>query len=88
MGEVMGRAPVWPLALAWVRCGPELYLLQRSTLSCTSLSQFLILFLAVFLFPSVFSSYTVRARYSVFRYIRPICINALFLPDPFLPILI
>ncbi len=40
------------------------------------------------LFPSVFSSYTVQARYSVSVYVRPVCINALFVPEPFLLTLI
>ncbi len=88
--EVMGRAPVEaPLpTLAWVRCGSELYLPPRTMPPCVSLFQFLVLFLAVFLFPSVFSSHTIQARYSISVYIRPICINALFVPEPFLPSLI
>jgi hypothetical protein len=85
VGEVVRRAPVWPPALAWVRCGPELYLLAVTAV-CTSTV------------PGPFSSQSsfsfrflelcLQARYSVSVYIRPICINALFVPEPFLPTLV
>jgi hypothetical protein len=74
--------------LAWVRCGSEFYL-AVVTASCIFLLQFLVFvrFLAVSFFLP-FSSYTVQARYSGSVYVRPVCINALFVPEPFLPTLI
>ncbi len=49
---------------------------------------FLVHFLAVFLFPPVFSSYTVQARYSVFRVHPSDWHKCPFVPEPFLPTLI
>ncbi len=90
MGEVMGRAPAGPPGLAWVRRGYESYLpcgrcvLESPCPSSRSLSVFS---QSSFFLPfSRAIPYKPNIRFSV--YIRPVCINALFVPEPFFPTLI
>ncbi len=66
VSETMGRAPAGPPGLAWVRHGSESYLpVVNAVLNLLVSVPGLCPFSRSFLFPSVLSSYTVQARYSV-----------------------